>query len=547
MGSQFIARLQDVPDLAGLTPAANKSLYVSAYSGGTATWAFTNIKTTADSFIVPNAVNASTVGYRAYRADGTTPQTLLHLNASNNIHFDPQNQTALFMFGGSAAARNLPHVLLHCNASLGWESFDFAEDLLQITTDLNNNLLIGNPGAAGSTQVADTYFRVKTGKSFFWSINSVNIGTWDATGLTVTGAFAATSLSGTGASITGLSAANISAGTLAVARGGTGLGSYTTGDLIYASGATTLAKLAGVAIGQLLKSGGVGTAFSWGTIASTDLSDTANIARLDGTQAFSAVNTFSNVTKQIGRLEVGPTSFTGSGTMQVYDATATTGITKLNIRIGAGQGVSPMFEVFYSDGTTSLMKYSMISGWGELGLRGGIKFDQGTAGAVITDSQLGMVLSTSGLDLANTSSIDFFTTNIATTIDIRLFRTANETLAVRADRTTSVAPTVRLEGKSTTTSARLVGSVIAEWADAADATAKGRVRVAARDGGVAVENIRTGFTVEADGSASRICFYDGGTAVAKQTVTGSRGGNAALADLLTKLAALNLIIDGTSA
>jgi hypothetical protein len=35
--------------------------------------------------------------------------------------------------------------------------------------------------------------------------------------------------------------------------------------------------------------------------------------------------------------------------------------------------------------------------------------------------------------------------------------------------------------------------------------------------------------------------------VAQATVTGSRGGNAALADLLTKLANLGLIVDGTSA
>ncbi|MEI8103930.1 MAG: hypothetical protein WCG84_03475, partial [Candidatus Moraniibacteriota bacterium] len=41
----------------------------------------------------------------------------------------------------------------------------------------------------------------------------------------------------------------------AVSRGGTGLGSYTIGDLLYASGATTLAKLADVAAGNVLISG----------------------------------------------------------------------------------------------------------------------------------------------------------------------------------------------------------------------------------------------------------------------------------------------------
>ncbi|TVZ96518.1 hypothetical protein [Streptomyces sp. BK340] len=41
-------------------------------------------------------------------------------------------------------------------------------------------------------------------------------------------------------------------------------------------------------------------------------------------------------------------------------------------------------------------------------------------------------------------------------------------------------------------------------------------------------------------------FY-GAAPVAQQTVTGSRGGNAALASLLSKLASLGLIVDGTSA
>ena len=54
-------------------------------------------------------------------------------------------------------------------------------------------------------------------------------------------------------------------GTLPVANGGTNIASYTTGDLLYASGATTLAKLADVATGSCLISGGVGVAPSWGT------------------------------------------------------------------------------------------------------------------------------------------------------------------------------------------------------------------------------------------------------------------------------------------
>jgi hypothetical protein len=53
---------------------------------------------------------------------------------------------------------------------------------------------------------------------------------------------------------------------LSVARGGTGLGSYTIGDLLYATGATTLAALPDVATGNVLLSGGIGVAPSWGKV-----------------------------------------------------------------------------------------------------------------------------------------------------------------------------------------------------------------------------------------------------------------------------------------
>jgi hypothetical protein len=59
------------------------------------------------------------------------------------------------------------------------------------------------------------------------------------------------------------------AGTLVAANGGTGLTGYTIGDILYASGATTLAALADVATGNALISGGVGVAPSWGKIGLT--------------------------------------------------------------------------------------------------------------------------------------------------------------------------------------------------------------------------------------------------------------------------------------
>jgi hypothetical protein len=58
-------------------------------------------------------------------------------------------------------------------------------------------------------------------------------------------------------------------GTLPVANGGTNLTTYTIGDIVYASAATTLSKLADVATGNALISGGVGAAPSYGKIGLT--------------------------------------------------------------------------------------------------------------------------------------------------------------------------------------------------------------------------------------------------------------------------------------
>lgn len=52
-------------------------------------------------------------------------------------------------------------------------------------------------------------------------------------------------------------------------RGGTGLSTYTTGDILQASGTTTLAKLAAVATGNVFLSGGVATIGSWGKVGLT--------------------------------------------------------------------------------------------------------------------------------------------------------------------------------------------------------------------------------------------------------------------------------------
>jgi len=76
-----------------------------------------------------------------------------------------------------------------------------------------------------------------------------------------------------------LASANAITGTLPAANGGTGLAAYAVGDLVYASGTTTLATLADVATGNALISGGVGVAPAWGKIGlATHVSGTLPVA-----------------------------------------------------------------------------------------------------------------------------------------------------------------------------------------------------------------------------------------------------------------------------
>jgi hypothetical protein len=96
------------------------------------------------------------------------------------------------------------------------------------------------------------------------------------------GTVGASYLSGSYTGITGVGTLTVgawNANTIGADYGGTGLSSYTIGDLIYASASTTLSKLADVATGNALISGGVGVAPSWGKIGlTTHVSGTLPVA-----------------------------------------------------------------------------------------------------------------------------------------------------------------------------------------------------------------------------------------------------------------------------
>ena len=90
--------------------------------------------------------------------------------------------------------------------------------------------------------------------------------------------------------------------------------------------------------------------------------------------------------------------------------------------------------------------------------------------------------------------------------------------------------------------AKCQGLILNSFVNSTEATYTGRIDAAATDW---TGTARIGFSVSTDGTQPLISFY-GGTPAAKPTITGSRGGNAALASLLTALAGLGLLTDSTT-
>ena len=94
--------------------------------------------------------------------------------------------------------------------------------------------------------------------------------TYDSGTNTLTAGAFSGALSGNATNVTGV---------VAAVNGGTGQSSYAVGDLLYASTSTALAKLADVATGNALISGGVGVAPSWGKVGlTTHVSGTLPVA-----------------------------------------------------------------------------------------------------------------------------------------------------------------------------------------------------------------------------------------------------------------------------
>ena len=127
-------------------------------------------------------------------------------------------------------------------------------------------------------------------------------------------------------------------GAVSAANGGTGQTSYAVGDLLYASAATTVSKLADVATGNALISGGVGVAPSYGKIGLT--------THVSGTLAVGNGGTGITTTPANGQIPIGNGTTYAAATLTAGTGIAVTnGAGSITVAASNAAGVQPITTI----------------------------------------------------------------------------------------------------------------------------------------------------------------------------------------------------------
>jgi hypothetical protein len=225
-----------------------------------------------------------------------------------------------------------------------------------------------------------------------------------------------TGLTGTGA----LAAGSLASGFTAVSAplGGTGQTSYAVGDLLYASTTTALSKLADVAVGNALISGGVSTAPSWGKIgAATHIDGTLPVAN-GGTGVTSSTGTVAVVLSNSPTL-VTPALGTPSALVGTNITGTASGLTAGNVTTNAN----------LTGMVTSVGNAASLGSFTSLQLLTALTNETGTGSAVFATSPtlvtplLGTPTSGVVTNLTGTASININGTVGATTANTGAFTT----------------------------------------------------------------------------------------------------------------------------
>jgi hypothetical protein len=235
-----------------------------------------------------------------------------------------------------------------------------------VTANLGNALAVTSGGTGLSTIPTNGQLLIGNGTGY--TLNTLATGS----GISVANGVGTITVANTGVlsfsgGTTGLTPTTLTtgavtlAGTLLATNGGTGFGSYAVGDLLYANTATTLAKLADVATGNALISGGVNTAPLWGKIGLT--------THVSG--ILPTANGGTNLS-----------SFTSGGA--VY-ATSTTALTTGTLPVGSGgSGATTLTGYVYGNGTGAFTASTTIPNTAITGLGTMSTQNIGVSGSFIT-------------------------------------------------------------------------------------------------------------------------------------------------------------------
>lgn len=275
------------------------------------------------------------------------------------------------------------------------------------------------------------------------------------------------------------------AGTLGAGYGGTGIASYAIGDLLYASGATTLSKLPDVSAGSFLRSGGVNTAPAWSTLVLPNSATTGDILYASG----------SNTVGNLADVATGQVLTSGGvGAAPAYSANPTVSSVVLK---GSTSGTTTVKPAAVA-GTTTI---TLPGGTTDFSSTGGISqvVKQTTSGGAFTVAQL----AASDLSDGTTGSGAIALATSPT------FQTAINVPEVRGNSsgTTTTIVTLSTNGKVKMTNAAATAGVVE------DLTTDGTLTVYQRDG-TTLGTVKSGTINDSTGSMATI--RAGGLALTSQ-------------------------------